>query len=337
MNLMTNASLKPYNTFGINVHAAFFTPITNPEEITEIFHSETTAQQNKLVLGGGSNVLFTKDVDGIVLKIDIKGISIVKEDKDHVWVKAGAGEKWHDLVMWSIDNDLAGIENLSLIPGNTGAAPMQNIGAYGVELKNTFFELEAFDVVELKTTFFTNADCNFGYRDSYFKKNKGRFIITSITLKLNKKPVFNISYGAIEQELNRMGVQQLSIKEISQAVMNIRRSKLPDPNVLGNAGSFFKNPEIPAHQFEELKRQNPAMVGYPAGLGNMKVAAGWMIEQCGWKGKRVGNTGAHKDQALVLVNYGNATGKEIYDLALEIKQSVLEKFNLTIEPEVNVI
>ena len=338
MNLLSNVSLKPYNTFGIDVSAAFFKEVTRQEEITEIFRSGKTGQLDKLVLGGGSNVLFTKDFNGIVIRIDLKGVSVVNEDNDHVWVKAGAGEKWHELVMWCIDKNLAGIENLSLIPGNTGAAPMQNIGAYGVELKDTFYELAAFDIDKLKTVTFSKEDCNFGYRESVFKRNlKGQYIITSITLKLNKKATYHISYGAIEQELNRMGIQQLSIKAISQAVINIRRSKLPDPLILGNAGSFFKNPEIAIQQFEELKRQYPNITAYPAATGKIKLAAGWMIEQCGWKGKRVGNTGAHKDQALVLVNYGNATGKEIYELALEIKKSVLEKFNVTIEPEVNVV
>ena len=338
MNLQQHISLKSYNTFGIVADAEYFFELNSVAELKDVFLSAETQSIPKLVLGGGSNILLTGDFKGLVLKINLKGIEIIKEDADHVWVRAGAGEKWHDLVMWCIDKDLAGIENLSLIPGNTGAAPMQNIGAYGVELKDTFEELEAFNTIELKTERFSKEACSFGYRESVFKRKlKGQYIITSITLKLNKRPVFNISYGAIEQELKKMGVEQLSIKAISQAVMNIRRSKLPDPAILGNAGSFFKNPELPLAQVEKLQVTFPGLVAYPASTGNMKVAAGWLIEQCGWKGRRVGNTGSHKDQALVLVNYGGATGKEIYDLAMQIQQSVREKYNITIEPEVNVV
>lgn len=338
MKISNNISLRPYNTFGIAANAAFFTEINSTDDIIEAYRDGTTQLLKKLVLGGGSNVLLTGNFNGLVLRINLKGINIIREDASYVWVKAGAGEKWHELVMWCIERNLAGIENLSLIPGNVGAAPMQNIGAYGVELKDTFDELQAFNTNDFKIEEFANDDCQFGYRESIFKRYlKGQYIITAVTLKLSKHPKFNISYGAIEQELNKMGVEELSIKAISQAVINIRQSKLPDPAVLGNAGSFFKNPEIDAAVFEELKIKFPAMVGYPSSAGMMKVAAGWLIEQCGWKGKRVGNTGSHKDQALVLVNYGQATGDEVYTLALEIKKSVAEKFGIAIEPEVNVI
>ncbi len=338
MNIIPNISLKPFNTFGIDANAAFYLEVNSLGDIETVFQSAKTQNISKLVLGGGSNMLLTKDFNGLVMKINLKGIEIVKEDNDHAWVKAAAGEKWHDLVLWCIERNFAGIENLSLIPGNTGAAPMQNIGAYGVELKDTFEELGAFNTSTRQLEKFSKEACCFGYRESVFKRKlKGQYIITSVTLKLSKKPVFHISYGAIEQELKRMGVEQLSIKAISDAVIQIRRSKLPDPAVLGNAGSFFKNPEIAAVKFEELKLTYPAMVGYPASSGMMKVAAGWLIEQCGWKGKRVGNTGSHKDQALVLVNYGGATGDEVYTLALEIKKSVAEKFGISIEPEVNII
>ena len=294
--------------------------------------------REKLILGGGSNILLTRDVSGVVIKNSIKGIERIKEDDRHVWIKAGAGEVWHDLVMYCIRNDLAGIENLSLIPGCVGAGPMQNIGAYGVELKDVFDELHAMQISDFQVRKFNNHECKFGYRESIFKnKLKAQYIITSVTLRLNRQPVFNTKYGAIEQELQRMGVTELSVKAISDAVINIRRSKLPDPAVLGNAGSFFKNPEVTLEHYGQLKADHPDIVAYPTHAGKMKLAAGWLIEQAGWKGKRVGNTGSHKDQALVLVNYGNATGNEIYKLALDIKDSVFQKFGVNIEPEVNII
>jgi UDP-N-acetylmuramate dehydrogenase len=338
MNIQQNISLKALNTFGIEVKAKEFVEVKSIEELQVLCMSFNLTDRKVLVLGGGSNMLLTKDVDGMVIKISIKGIEVVEEDADHVWVKAMAGEVWHDLVLWSIDKGYGGLENLSLIPGCVGASPMQNIGAYGVELKNTFGSLEAIEIDGGDLRSFTHAECKFGYRESIFKQEaKGKYIIVSVTFKLSKKPIFNTTYGAIQQTLEKHGVKELSVKAISDAVVEIRSTKLPDPKVLGNAGSFFKNPEIPNEQFEALKAQYPEIVGYPTSAGHTKVAAGWLIEQCGWKGKKVGNTGSHKDQALVLVNYGGATGHEIWQLAMDIQKSVKEKFGVTINPEVNVI
>jgi len=348
MQVQENISIKKFNTFGIDVYAKYFASFNSVDEITELLdfkeRSTNNEQRSTLILGGGSNILFTKDFDGIVLKNEIKGIEIVNEDDDHVYVKAGAGENWHQLVMYCIANDFAGVENLSLIPGNVGASPMQNIGAYGVEIKDVFHSLEAFHLKEKKPVTFDLNDCAFGYRESVFKKKyKNEFVITTVTYKLNKKPVFNTSYGAIEQELEKMGVKELSIKAVSDAVINIRSSKLPDPAVIGNAGSFFKNPEIGSQQFHQLTRMYPSIVGYHLANGNVKLAAGWLIEQCGpengtsWKGFRKGDAGCHAKQALVLVNYGHAAGSEIFALSESIIDTVQQKFNVNLEREVNII
>lgn len=338
MQIEKNFSLKCYNTFGIEAHCALFCEITNTETLLEVIQNSEFKSIRKLVLGGGSNILFTKDFDGLVLKNSMKGIEVVREDEEYVWVKTAAGEVWHALVLFCIKNNYAGIENLSLIPGCAGAAPMQNIGAYGIELESVFYTLEAIHLQTGEMMTFKKADCNFGYRESVFKnKFKDQFVITSVVLRLNKKPVFNITYGAINETLEKMGVKELSIKTVSDAVIAIRSSKLPDPKVLGNAGSFFKNPEVLKEVFERVQKEYPKMPHYPAPHGLVKIPAGWLIEQCGWKGKRVGNTGSHKDQALVLVNYGNATGNEIYALALDIKKSVKEKFGVEITPEVNLV
>lgn len=293
---------------------------------------------NLLILGGGSNILLTGDYNGLVLKNDIAAIEQVREDADYVYLKVGAGENWHRFVMHCIANNLAGVENLSLIPGSVGASPMQNIGAYGVELKEVFHSLEAMHLQEKSVHTFSLNDCEFGYRDSVFKKrHKNEFAILSVTFRLNKQPKFNTSYGAIEQELKKMGVQELSIAAISQAVINIRSSKLPDPDVLGNAGSFFKNPTISLSFFDGLKKKFPSIIAYKVGDDAVKLAAGWLIEQCGWKGIRKGDAGCHSQQALVLVNYGDATGKEIYDLSEEILRSVQDKFGVLLEREVNIV
>ena len=337
-----NISLKGYNTFGIDVTAQYFSTFNSVEQLTGLLESKKLITHNPslitFILGGGSNILFIKNVEGLVLKNEIKGIEKIGEDENYVYVKAGAGENWHQLVLFCIDNNLAGIENLSLIPGNVGASPMQNIGAYGVELKDVFFTLEAFHLTEKKMVQFTLQDCEFGYRESVFKRKfKDQFIITSVTYRLFKTPQFNTSYGAIEQELQSMGIQTLSIKAISQAVINIRSSKLPDPSIIGNAGSFFKNPEIDVEQFKELKIPFPGIVGFMLDSGRVKLAAGWLIEQCGWKGYRKGDAGCHAKQALVLVNYGNATGSEILNLSEEIIESVQKKFSVLLEMEVNII
>ena len=342
MQITENKSLKKYNTFGIDVTAGYFAVFTNESELAELleFKKPTNTHQPPpvLILGGGSNILFTKNVDGLVLKNEIKGIEKINEDEDYVYVKAGAGENWHQLVLYCLQNNWAGLENLSLIPGNTGASPMQNIGAYGVEIKDVFYQLEAFHLQEKKIVNFGLKDCEFGYRESVFKRKlKGQFVTTSVTFRLNKTPKFNTNYGAINQELEALGVKELSIQAISQAIINIRSSKLPNPAEIGNAGSFFKNPEIDAGTFKKLKDTNPAIVGYPVANGMVKLAAGWLIEQCGWKGYRKGYAGCHSKQALVLVNYGHANGNEIYNLSEEIIQSVQDKFGVLLEREVNII
>jgi UDP-N-acetylmuramate dehydrogenase len=337
MQIQENISLKTFNTFGIDARAAFYASFSNVNELVELMGNQSNILP-VLILGGGSNLLFTDNFTGLVLKNEIKGIEKIQEDDDFVYVKAGAGENWHQFVVHCINNDLAGVENLSLIPGNVGATPMQNIGAYGVEIKDVFHELEAFHLQDKTIVKFGLTDCAFGYRESIFKRKcRDRFVILAVTYKLRKKPVFNTSYGAIEQELEKEGVQELSIKAISDAVIRIRSSKLPDPAVTGNAGSFFKNPQISGEQLQTLKNQFPAIVGYPLEDGSVKLAAGWLIEQCGWKGYRKGDAGCHPKQALVLVNYGHASGREIYDLSTEILESVKEKFGVQLEREVNII
>lgn len=338
MNLRQNISLKPYNTFGIDAKAKYFSTFSSTKDLKEILNSQLSILNSQLILGGGSNILLTKDFDGIVLKNEIKGIEVVKEDEDHIYIKAGAGENWHQFVLYCVNNNYAGVENLSLIPGNVGASPMQNIGAYGVEIKDVFHELEAFHKKEKIIQKFSLQECEFGYRESVFKnKYKNQFVITSVTYRLNKKPSFNTSYGAINQELEKMGVKELSIQAISQAVINIRSSKLPDPKQIGNAGSFFKNPIISNDQFNQLKKQFPSIVAFPSGADHTKLAAGWLIEQCGWKGYRKDDAGCYPKQALVLVNYGNATGQQVFQLSEEIIQSVQKKFTVTLEREVNLI
>lgn len=339
MQIEQNISLKSYNTFSIDVTAKHFAKFTSIDELTELFYSKfSLPRTSPFILGGGSNILLTHDVDGLVVKNDLQGIEVVKQDEQHVYVRAAAGENWHRFVLYCIENNYAGVENLSLIPGNIGASPMQNIGAYGVEIKDVFYELEAFNIKDKKVELFSKKDCEFGYRESVFKRKcKGQYIITNVTFRLNKAPTFNISYGAIQQELDNMNVKELSIAAISRAVINIRQSKLPDPKMIGNAGSFFKNPAIPQQQLEDIKKEFPAIVSYPASHHQMKVAAGWLIEQCGWKGYRKGDAGCHEKQALVLVNYNNATGIEILDLSTKIMQSVESKFGIMLEREVNVL
>jgi len=336
MNLQENISLKKFNTFGIDVSAKYFLEANSISDIQNYLVKKK--QSPLLVLGGGSNILFTKNFDGTVLKNNLKGIELVKENSENYFVKVRGGEVWHEFVLHCIKNNYAGVENLSLIPGCVGAAPIQNIGAYGVEQKEIFHELEAIHLEENKKVVFKNSDCQFGYRDSIFKREaKNKFIITSVTFKLNKKPKLNTSYGAINQELEKMGAKEVSMASISQAVCNIRKSKLPDPAVIGNAGSFFKNPVIKNEKYESLKREFPNMVAYKNSDKEMKLAAGWIVEQCGWKGKQFGNTSVHKDQALVLVNYGNATGSEVYELSGKILESVKEKFGVELEREVVIV
>lgn len=337
MQIRENISLRPYNTFGIESTAKYFAAFQNLQELKELLGFKPQAANAKLILGGGSNILLTKDFDGLVLKNEIGGIDVVDASDETVLVKAGAGVNWHKLVMFCVENNYGGTENLSLIPGNVGASPMQNIGAYGVEVKDIFYSLEAHHLQDSETKTFHLNDCEFGYRESVFKrKYKGQFAITSVTFSLKKKPVFNTSYGAIQQELERLSVTELSIKAISQAVINIRSSKLPDPKEIGNAGSFFKNPQIDKTSVEQLQKVFPSIPVFPFNEEQVKVPAGWLIEQCGWKGFRRGDAGCYAKQALVLVNYGRATGKEIYALSEEILQSVKSRFGIVLEREVNI-
>ncbi len=332
MQIEQQVSLKQYNTFGIDVLAQQFSRFHSVDDLSEL-PSDTSL----LVLGGGSNLLFTKNVEGLVLKNDIKGIDIVEENDNDVVIRAGAGENWHKLVMHTVQHGYGGMENLSLIPGNCGASPMQNIGAYGVEIKDIFHSLEAYHIFDRSLVRFELKDCDFGYRESVFKnKFKGKFIITSVSYKLNKKPIVNTSYGAISQELEKMGIKDPGIRDVSNAIINIRSSKLPDPGKIGNAGSFFKNPMVSMEEYENIKSSYPSAPAYPSG-DKVKLAAGWLIEQCGWKGYRKGDAGCYEKQALVLVNYGSANGAEIYDLSEEILQSVKNKFGVTLEREVNIL
>jgi UDP-N-acetylmuramate dehydrogenase len=338
MIIQENYSLKNLNTFGIDSSAAYFVELSSIDEIREVLSDSKFTSISKLILGGGSNLLFTKNYDGIVLKNNLKGITLIKEDANFYYVKAAAGEIWHEFVMYCIKNNYAGLENLSLIPGNVGASPMQNIGAYGVEIKDVFYELEALNIEDKTIHVFNHAACKFGYRESAFKHEyKNQYIITSVTFKLLKQPLFNTSYGAIETELKAMHVTQKNIQAISTAVCNIRKSKLPNPKEIGNAGSFFKNPEVPNNKYQSLKNVFSEIVAYNLENGNVKLAAGWLIEQSGWKGKKIDDAGVHALQALVLVNYGNAKGNEILDLSQKIIDSVKNKFGVTLEREVNII
>lgn len=335
-----NISLKPYNTFGMDVSAKQFATFSSTDELDEILNQKSIIENRKLILGGGSNILFTKNFDGIVLKNECKGIALVKEDENYYYVKAFAGEIWHEFVLYCMKYNYAGVENLSLIPGTVGASPMQNIGAYGIEIKDVFYELEAYHFQDKTIKTFSKQECEFGYRESIFKKKyKDRFIIISVTYQLCKKPVYHISYGAIEKELEKMNVKDLSIQSISRAVINIRSGKLPDPAKVGNAGSFFKNPTINEDKFNQLKNTYPNIPNYPNQNPKpevWKIPAAWLIEQCGWKGYRRNNIGCNPLQPLVLVNYGNVTGKEIFNLSEEIIQSVKNKFGIELEREVNI-
>jgi len=335
--IKSDVCLKAYNTFGIDASAKFFSEVSNEDEVRAVIENKAFTNNENLILGGGSNLLFTKNYEGIIVKNNISGIEVIKETKDSVYVKAGGGVVWHEFVLYCIKQGWSGIENLSLIPGSVGASPMQNIGAYGVEIKNIFEELEAINLMTGEIDYFNNSDCAFGYRESVFKKSlKGQYLISRVTYKLSKKSDFNTSYGAISQQLEAMNVNELSAKTISDAVVAIRKSKLPDPKKIGNSGSFFKNPIVPKAQFEDLKNKFPKIVGYPSGDNHIKLAAGWLIDQAGWKGKTINNYGVHKNQALVLVNYGGATGTEIYNLSEEIMQSINERFGVALEREVNI-
>ncbi|NER18389.1 UDP-N-acetylmuramate dehydrogenase [Spongiivirga citrea] len=337
MNIQQNISLKNYNTFGIDVLAKHFVSAQSVDELQEVL--KLTDYSDKFILGGGSNMLLTKDIDALVVHIDIKGKDIVKQDANHIEVQCMAGENWHEFVLWCIDHDLGGLENMSLIPGNVGTAPIQNIGAYGVELKDTFVSCDAIEVSTGKIKTFTKEDCGFDYRNSVFKNElKGKHIIISVNFKLTtSNHKIKTSYGAIKTELAENGIVNPSIKEVSDAVIAIRQSKLPDPKELGNSGSFFKNPIVSKEEFDAFYKSNPNAPHYIVSDTEVKIPAGWLIEQAGFKGKRFGDAGVHKNQALVLVNYDNASGTEIWELAVQIQKTVKEQFGILIEPEVNVI
>jgi UDP-N-acetylmuramate dehydrogenase len=337
LQIQENVSLKNFNTFGIDVSAKYFVEIGHEDELVELFMDPEWRHIKRLVLGGGSNMVMVKDFDGLVIRINIRGIEH-RINHNEVFVEAGAGEVWNDLVNFCVAREYAGIENLSLIPGSVGASPIQNIGAYGVELKDVFYSCQAFEIATGTFRKFTNEDCRFGYRDSIFKNEfKEKFIITSVKFRLSLIPNLNLKYGAIEQELANRNISNPTIKDVSQVVSHIRVSKLPDPSTIGNAGSFFKNPVIPKKQFEQIYEKFPELVNYPAADGQVKLAAGWLIEQCGWKGKVVGHTGTWKNQALVLVNHGGATGEEVYSFSSQIIDSVYRKFGVLLEREVNII
>ena len=338
MNIIENYPLLKLNTFGIDVKAKYFTSINTINELIEVTKTNVFKDLELLILGGGSNILFTKDFDGLVILNNIKGKEIIDQNQQSIFLKIGAGENWHELVMYCVDNGWGGIENLSLIPGNTGTAPMQNIGAYGVEIKETFVELEALEISSGKIVKFNNSDCEFGYRESVFKnKMKNQYIILNITLELKKNPVLNINYGDVKAILESQNIKNPGIKEVSNAIISIRQSKLPDPKKIGNSGSFFKNPIVSLNQLELIKKKYPNVVNYEINENEFKIAAGWLIERAGWKGKKFNNYGIHEKQALVLVNYGLANGMEIFELSEKIILDIKDKFGITLEREVNII
>jgi UDP-N-acetylmuramate dehydrogenase len=337
MNILENVSLKNYNTFGIDAKAGALAEVFSVNELQKILLQNDFKDSRRVVIGGGSNILFSKDVDGLLIKNSIPGINIIDENNSTVLIEAGAGVNWHDLVTYCVNNNFGGIENLSLIPGTAGAAPLQNIGAYGQELKDTFFSLRGIFVKNLTEKNFFKKECNFGYRNSIFKNElKGKFIITYITLRLLKNPEVNLNYASLRDEIEKLHLQVFSIRDVSNIVCEIRRSKLPDPAVIGNAGSFFKNPEIDELKFDELKKEYPDIRGYNSINGKVKLSAGWLIERCGWKGKRLGNVGSYSKQSLVIVNYGGATGEEILEFAKQIKNSVHDRFGISLQEEVNI-
>lgn len=337
MEIQTQFSLKNYNTFGIEARAKQFVAVHSMKELKTVLEEHPT--EKKFILGGGSNMLLTQDIDALVIHIDLKGKKIIVENDDFVWIESQAGENWHEFVLWTIEQNFGGLENMSLIPGNVGTTPVQNIGAYGTEIKDTFVYCEALSIENQETKKFTKEDCNFGYRESIFKHDvKDQYIITSVVFKLTKhNHNINTSYGDIATELAKNNITTPSLKDVSNAVIAIRKSKLPDPKELGNSGSFFKNPIVLKSDFKTIQAKFPEMKFYDVSETEVKVPAGWLIEQAGFKGKRFGDAGIHKNQALVLVNYGNATGQEILAVAKNIQETVFKTFGIQIEAEVNVI
>lgn len=337
MNIQSNFSLKKYNTFGIEARAKEFVAVHSVDELKTVLIENKS--KSKFILGGGSNMLLTKDIDALVIHVDLKGKKIIKEDDDFVWVESQAGENWHEFVLWTISQNLGGLENMSLIPGNVGTTPVQNIGAYGTEIKDTFVSCDAMKIATQEMKTFSKDDCHFGYRESVFKHEvKDQFIITSVVFKLTKRHhKINTSYGDITKELEKQNIITPTLKDVSNAVIAIRQSKLPDPKELGNSGSFFKNPIILKSDYDKIHALHPEMPHYVISETQVKVPAGWLIERAGFKGKRFGDAGIHKNQALVLVNYGNATGQEILNVSKDIQATVLKEFGIAIEAEVNVI
>lgn len=338
MEILHNVSLKNYNTFGVEAYAKYLVEVNSVDEINHAIDFAFSNDLKILVINGGSNILFTQDWKGLVIKINLKGIELVVQDEFHAWVKVQSGENWDSFVRWTLEQNLGGLENLSLIPGNCGTAPMQNIGAYGVEIKDVLSELTALEISTRTLKRFSNSECHFGYRESIFKNElKNQYIIVDVTFKLSKNNhQIKTSYGAIQSELANLGIDAPTIQDVSKAVVNIRQSKLPDPSKIGNSGSFFKNPVISDSHFQKLQMSYPSISGYPVQNGT-KVAAGWLIETAGWKGFREIDAGVHSKQALVLVNYGQATGKEIFNLSQKIIQDIQDKFEIELEREVNVI
>jgi UDP-N-acetylmuramate dehydrogenase len=335
MKILQNISLKGYNTFGIDKNAKYFSVAKTMDELRELLVWAKAEAIEVFILGGGSNILLTQDLNLLVIKNELTGIQVISENEETILLEVGAGVIWHDLVNYSIEHNWGGFENLSLIPGTVGASPMQNIGAYGVEIKEVFESLTALDRVDLSVQIFDAKACKFGYRESAFKHElKNKLVICSVTFRLQKKPEFKISYGAIQETLAERGIKELSLKVISDAVISIRKSKLPDPKVIGNAGSFFKNPTISCAEYGKLKEKYPSIPGYENELG-VKVPAAWLIEHTGWKGKRIGEVGVHQNQPLVLVNYGSGEGEEIVKLSKAIQQSIAEKFGIELSLEVN--
>lgn len=338
MSIQRDADLKPYNTFGVSVRATALAGFTSDAELRALLGSPELSGLPRLILGGGSNLLFTRDWPGVVLRNDVPGIEVVAEDSERVTVRAGAGVVWHDLVLHSVAKGWGGLENMSLIPGRVGAGPMQNVGAYGVELKDTFDHLEALRISDGEIVRFSKAECRFGYRESFFKREgKDKFVIMRVAFTLSKHPQVNVGYGSIKAELEKRGITSPTIRDVSEAVIAIRSSKLPDFKVLGNAGSFFKNPSVTLAEVERIKTVLPDLVTFPGAEGTVKLAAGQLIEKAGWKGFRENGYGVHKDQALVLVNHGGATGSQLYDLSTRVLESVRERFGVELEREVNII
>jgi len=334
-NWQEQVSLKPYNTFGIDVRARYFTQARDDAEARQALAEAAERQLPVLVVGGGSNLLLTRDIDALVLHMASRGRRLLSDDGERVVVEAEAGEPWHPFVQWSLEQGLCGLENLSLIPGTVGAAPMQNVGAYGVEIKDVFAGLTALDRETGQLRDFSLAECAFGYRDSLFKREPGRWLILRVRFALQRSLQAHLDYGPVRQRLLEQGVGQVTAKAISEAICSIRREKLPDPAELGNAGSFFKNPVVPAELAERIRGQYPTLVGYPQADGQVKLAAGWLIEQAGWKGHRDGDAGVHRLQSLVLVNYGQASGAQLHELAQRIQADILERFGVRLEMEPN--